>query len=422
MDKSEKKLFSVGLNHESCPLDMRGSLAVGPDEIDSALKRILEGGNATEAVILSTCNRTEIFGVSRTSKLLIDWLSSYSSTDQFELRKYIYTFDGIDVARHAFRVASGLDSMVLGETQILGQLKDAVRRADASGTLGAQLRSLFDMSFTVAKKVRTETEIGANSISLAAAAAKIAENIYGSLGNSKILFVGTGEMNKLCAEYFTARNHLGICFTNRTLSKAESFAKEFNGEYIPFSDLNFCLHEFDVVVSCTASVEPIIRKGPVSSAIRRRKRKPILFLDLAVPRDIEPAVGEVPDVFLYTVDDLGQIVSQGAENRQLASSEAEEIVSSGVLDYKLTLEKKRRAPVIRAFRKYGEELAREESARAIDQIRRGEDPEAVCRSMSRAITNKFLHRPSQALNNETEIEGAALLHALIKLYGLDGEK
>jgi glutamyl-tRNA reductase len=394
-------------------------LAIGEHEIEAALKSLASLDSISESVILSTCNRTEIYCLASGVDEIVSWYSLYRGFSLQKLSSIVYKHSEQFAFRHACRVASGLDSMVLGETQILGQLKGSVRIADSAGTLGPRLRELFDASFSVAKQVRTTTDIGAHSISLAAASAKVSERIFGSLSESKVLFVGAGEMNRLCSEYFSTLNVESLSFANRTLRRAQALADALNGKYFSITDVLQRLHEFDIIVSCTGSPLPIIGKGTVEKAIERRRHRPILLIDLAVPRDIETEASDLEDVFLYTVDDLGKIVKDGMRNRESAAREAEKIIAERLVQFKSQLDREKSIPVIKKFRKRGELIARIELEKALSSIAKGERPEEVVKALSRAISNKFMDEPSRALNNDSTGEKFSLPEALERLYGLN---
>lgn len=396
-------------------------LAIGEHEIEAALKSLTSLDSISESVILSTCNRTEIYGLASDVDEIVSWYSRYRGFSLQKLSSIVYKHSEQFVFRHACRVASGLDSMVLGETQILGQLKGSVRIADSAGTLGPRLRELFDASFSVAKQVRTTTDIGAHSISLAAASAKVSERIFGSLSKSKVLFVGAGEMNRLCSEYFSTLNVESLSFANRTLRRAQVLADALNGKCFSITDVPQRLHEFDIIVSCTGSPLPIIGKGTVEKAIERRRHRPILLIDLAVPRDIETEVSDLEDVFLYTVDDLGKIVKDGMRNRESAAREAEKIINDRLDQFDSQLNRVKIAPIIKKFRFHGEQIMQGELEKALASVERGEAPEKVMKTLSRAISNKFMDEPSRALSNYSSEEILSLPEALEKLFGLDKE-
>ena len=394
-------------------------LAIGEHEIESALKSLASSDSISESVILSTCNRTEIYCLASGVDEILSWYSRYRGFSLQRLSSIVYKHSEQFAFRHACRVASGLDSMVLGETQILGQLKGSVRIADSAGTLGPRLRELFDASFSVAKQVRTTTEIGAHSISLAAASAKVSERIFGSLSESKVLFIGAGEMNRLCSEYFSTLNVESLSFANRTLRRAQALADALNGKCFSITDVPQRLHEFDIIVSCTGSPLPIIGKGTVEKAIERRRHRPILLIDLAVPRDIETEASDLEDVFLYTVDDLGKIVKDGMRNRESAARDAEKIIAERLVQFKSQIDRKKIIPVIKKFRERGELIVQIELGKALSSIAKGERPENVVKALSRAISNKFMDEPSRALNNDSTGEKLSLSEALERLYGLN---
>jgi glutamyl-tRNA reductase len=304
-------IFTLGINHHSAPLAIRERVAFNAEKLHGALADLTHSQSVKEVAILSTCNRTEIYCSAETPEVVIDWLSRYHQVERADLAPYLYTHDQPDAIRHAFRVACGLDSMVIGEPQILGQMKDAVRVAEESGTLGTQLHKLFQRSFSVAKEVRSTTAIGANIVSMAAAGVHLAERIFESVEEQRILFIGAGEMIELCAAHFCARQPKQVTIANRTLERGRVLAERYNGTAIRLDELAEHLAQHDIIVSCTASPLPIIGLGMVERAVKARRHRPMFMVDLAVPRDIEEEVGELDDVFLYTVDDLAQVVESG---------------------------------------------------------------------------------------------------------------
>src|SRR5205809_1227836 len=318
---AHSSLFALGLNHQTAPLAIRERVVFHVERLREALTEI-KRSLAHEAAILSTCNRTELYvagdNPAAGAPQLSEWLARYHRFEPDGLRPYLYTLPSEQAVRHVFRVASGLDSMVLGEPQILGQLKEAARTAESAGTLGTVLHKLFQRSFAVAKEVRSTTQVGAASVSMAAAAVKLAARIFPSLREQNVLFIGAGEMIELCATHFAAQEPARIAVANRTTERAGKLAARFNGRAIELKSLAEHLHEYDVVVSCTASSLPILGKGLVERALKQRRRRPMLMVDLAVPRDIEPDVAELGDVFLYTVDDLDGIVSANLDARRSA--------------------------------------------------------------------------------------------------------
>ncbi len=411
-------IFTLGINHHSAPLAIRERVAFNAEKLHSALADLTHSQSVKEVAILSTCNRTEIYCSAETPELVIDWLSRYHQVDRADLAPYLYTHDQPDAIRHAFRVACGLDSMVIGEPQILGQMKDAVRVAEESGTLGTQLHKLFQRSFSVAKEVRSTTAIGANIVSMAAAGVHLAERIFESVEQQRILFIGAGEMIELCAAHFCARQPKQVTIANRTLERGRVLAERYNGTAIRLDELAEHLAQHDIIVSCTASPLPIIGLGMVERAVKARRHRPMFMVDLAVPRDIEVEVGELDDVFLYTVDDLAQVVESGRESRQAAVVEAETIIATRVQDFLGWLQARDTVPVIRSLRDSAERMRRHEIEHAMKLLAKGEDPQKVLEHLSQRLTNKFLHAPTQALNLAEGSERAELQSATARLFHL----
>jgi glutamyl-tRNA reductase len=387
-------VWALGINHTTAPLDLRGRFAFAIDQIEPTLKA-LRGAlkRDPEAALISTCNRTEIYCACEQAQLetTLDWLAESGGVSPALLRAHSYVLNDGQAARHAFRVASGLDSMVLGEPQILGQIKDAVRAAEAAGSLGTTLSQLFQRSFAVAKEVRTSTEIGAHSISMAAAAVRLAGQLFEDLGEVKVLFVGAGEMIDLCATHFAAKKPKSIAIANRTLARGEELASKFGAEVMRLSELPDRLHEFDAVISCTASTLPLIGLGSVERALKRRKRRPMFMVDLAVPRDIEIEVKDLEDVYLYTVDDLASVVQTAQANRQAAVAQAEAIVDAGVQSFLHWIEQRSSVPLIQQLNSQADEWRAVEIARARKLLAKGENVDDVLEALSRGITQKMLH-------------------------------
>ncbi len=411
-------IFTLGINHHSAPLAIRERVAFHAEKLHQALADLTHNGRVREAAILSTCNRTEIYCAAETPEAVVDWLTRYHRVERGEIAPYLYLHDQPDAVRHAFRVASGLDSMVIGEPQILGQMKEAVRVAEESGTLGTQLHKLFQRSFSVAKEVRSTTAIGANIVSMAAAAVHLAERIFESLATQRILFIGAGEMIELCAAHFCARQPKLVTVANRTVERGRALAERFNGTAIRLDELGEHIAQHDIVVSCTASPLPIIGLGMVERAVKARRHRPMFMVDLAVPRDIEEEVGELDDVFLYTVDDLANVVESGLESRQAAVVEAETIVSNRVHDFLGWLEARDTVPVIRSLRDSAERMRRHEIEHALKLLARGEAPEKVVEQLSQRLVNKFLHAPTQTLNLAEGADRADLQSLTERLFHL----
>jgi len=387
-------VWALGINHTTAPLDLRGRFAFAIDQVAPTLQALRAAlQHQPEATLISTCNRTEIYCAGDQPQLehTLHWLAQSGGIPTETLRAHSYTMSDGLAARHAFRVASGLDSMVLGETQILGQIKNAVRAAESAGAMGNTLSQLFQRSFAVAKEVRTSTEIGAHSISMAAAAVRLAGQLFENLNEVKILFVGAGEMIELCATHFAAKNPKSIAIANRTLANGEELARRFGAEVMRLADLPERLHEFDAVVSCTASTLPIIGLGAVERALKQRRHRPMFMVDLAVPRDIEPEVKVLEDVYMYTVDDLASVVQTAQANRQAAVAQAEAIVDAGVQSFLHWIDQRTAVPLIQQLNAQADEWRAIEIARARKLLAKGADVEAVLEALSRGLTQKMLH-------------------------------
>ena len=391
-------VWTLGINHHTAPLDLRGRFSFALEQMGPALHGLRQTfAHHPEAAILSTCNRTEVYCASDRVDVdhTLNWLAQAGGVPMHVLRDYTYTLQDDTTARHAFRVASGLDSMVLGEAQILGQMKNAVRAAEAAGSLGTTLNQLFQRSISVAKEVRSSTEIGAHSISMAAAAVRLASQLFEDLGQIRILFVGAGEMIELATTHFAARSPKQIVIANRTMEKGEALAARFGASVMPLADMPERLHEFDAVISCTASTLPIIGLGAVERALRKRRHRPMFMVDLAVPRDIEPEVKALDDAYLYTVDDLATVVQTGQAQRQAAVEQAEAIIDEGVQSFMQWM--RQRDPhygvvsLIREVNQQADAWREMELAKARKRLAKGEDVDAVLEALSKGLTQKMLH-------------------------------
>ncbi len=413
------ELFAFGINYRTAPINLREQVVFSEDVMEHALHDLVAHYPVKEAAIVSTCNRTEVYCSTEKPEEVTNWLANFHHLQIKELEPYLYRLPREQAVKHAFRLASGLDSMVLGEPQILGQIKDAVKSAEQAGTLGTLLHKLFQRTFFVAKEVRTSTEIGVNSVSIAAATARLAERIFGNISEQSILFVGAGEMIELCANHFFSRHPKHATIINRTIERAQSLAFRFSANAVALNELPEQLALHDIVITCTASSLPIIGKGMVERAIKTRKHRPILMVDLAVPRDIEPEVAKLDDVFLYSVDDLAGIVQEGLDLRQSSVIQAEAIIDSNVIDFMRWLESRELVPTIRALRNQVEQYRQHELQRAIKLLKNGNDPQKVMESLSSGLANKFLHMPSSALNQATAGEREDLVELINRLYQLD---
>jgi len=410
------QLFAVGINHQTAPLSVREQVVFHAEGLVGALRELVDRRPVKEAAIISTCNRTEIYCSTVDPHAALDWMAGYHSLRPQQIEPYVYQLPQEKAVKHAFRVASGLDSMVLGEPQILGQFKQAVRTAQAAGTLGLLLNKLFQRTFAVAKTVRSETDIGAATVSMASAAVGLAQRIYSAISEQSVLFIGAGEMIELCATHFAAQHPRRLTFANRTLERAQALADRFLGRAITLNDLPSQLASHDIVVSSTASTLPIIGKGLMERALAARKHRPMLMFDLAVPRDIEEEVAQLDDVFLYGVDDLGKVAREGMDVRQNAVARAEVIIENQVTEFMHWLGNRELVPTIRALRDAAERARRHEMKRALRRLGKGEDPQVVLEQLSRALKAKLTHGPTHALSHAREDERDQLAELLTRLY------
>lgn len=425
------ELFAVGFNYNSAPLALRERVAL-PCELLSQALTDLQGFLAKkhldnlkpDVFAISTCNRTEFYcSVKREPELvqawLLDWIYQYNSIEPSELAEHLYLLSKEEAIRHLFRVACGLDSMVLGEAQILGQIKTAAQIAQQADTLGKILHHLLQKTFSVAKDVRTHTEIGAHSTSMAAAGIKLAKRIFGDLSQRKVLFVGAGEMIQQTLPYFAAENPAEITIANRNPERAKTLIETIQqGKIISLIDLPNALPQADIIVSCTASSLPIIGLGMVQTAKKLRKNEPIFMLDLAVPRDIEHQVNELNDIFLYTVDDLSQLVQQGKQNRIASIAEADKIIDDHVSDFLRWSGELSLVPVIQNIREKGKEIAQQELLHSKKMLDRGNEANQTLEIMAHRINAKFLHGSMRALHEAPEQEKEILLKWLPKIFNL----
>ena len=413
-------VYTLGLNHVSAPVALRERVSLTDELVKPAIESLRNafGGAVQEAAVLSTCNRTELYCAAdrQVAQQLPAWLADFRQLELGALRPHLYLHNQDQAVRHAFRVASGLDSMVLGEPQILGQMKGAVKTAEEAGALGTLLHQLFQRTFSVAKEVRTTTAIGEQSVSLAAAAVRLAERVFGSLSETKVLFIGAGEMIELCATHFAARQPAQMAVANRTIERADVLATRFDASSMRLADLPDRLAEFDVIVSCTASTLPILGLGLVEKATIKRRRLPMVMVDLAVPRDIEPEVGRLDDVYLYSVDDLGAVVQSGAQARQAAVIQAEAIIDTRVRSFMHWLQLRSTVPIIKGLQAGAQELQALELDKAKKALAKGESPEVVMEQLAHALTQKYLHGTLAAIHQSEEAERQQLLGWLPRLF------
>lgn len=411
-------IVALGVNHVSAPIEVRERLAFAADEMADRLRDLVAQPDVDEAAIISTCNRTEIYAVianEAAKRTLLHWLCRTRKVGADWLAAYLYEYTDADAVRHLLRVCAGLDSLVLGEPQILGQMKEAVRAANEAGALGTLLHQLFQRTFSVAKEVRSQTAIGAHSVSMAAAAVRLAERVFGDMSQTNVLFVGAGEMIELCATHFAALKPRHMVVANRTLERADVLASRFTAKTMKLTELPDRLAEFDVIVSCTASSLPILGLGMVERATRSRRHKPMVMIDLAVPRDIETEVGRLADVYLYTVDDLGRMVQSGTDARRAAVVQAEAIIETRVQNFMHWLQNRQVVPAIIEIHQAADQVRQAELEKARRLLARGESPEAVLEQLAHGLTQKYMHGPLSALNRSEEVEREQLLNLLPRL-------
>ncbi len=397
-------LYTIGLNHQTAPIEIRERAAFSPDSMEDALQDLRQTARVREAAILSTCNRTEIYCgyESNEPKSVMEWLKCQAGLQSRELSNVVYNFPDEQAVRHVFRVASGLDSMVVGESQILGQMKSAFQSAIRYGTTGKVLNRLFQHAFHVAKQVRTDTTIGENAVSVANMGVHLAKQLYSDLSEQRVLLIGAGDTTELVARYFKQNLVKHIIIANRSVARAEVIAQEIGSEAIRLSEVPRRLPEADIVVSSTASTLPILGKGAIENALKERRRRPMFLLDLAVPRDIEPEVSQLQDAYLYTIDDLENLVKENRGLRQQAAEQAENIIDLQVVKFMRWKRSLQSVPVICSLREDLDRMMTEELDKAKKKLRTGVDPNEVLELMARDLTNKFAHKPSQTLRHLEE--------------------
>ena len=405
----------LGINHKTAPVALREKIAFNEDRLVAALRTLrLESGIA-EVVILSTCNRTEVYWSGSASGAdLSQWLERHHGNN-LDLASSLYVHQEQRAVEHAFSVASGLDSMVLGEAQILGQLKDAYRVAQETGSTGPTLNKLFQAAFSAAKRVRSETQIGANAVSLASATVKLARRMYADLGAQNTLMIGAGEMIALTARHFATAGVKRMVIANRTLDRAQQLAVELKGYAVGLDQLDKELTQADIVVSCTASTDPLITRAMAAAALKARRRKPIFMVDLAVPRDINPAVAELEDVYLFSIDDLQQLVDENRQSREVAAGGARLLIEEEVARFLTESRAKDAAPAIRALRQQADVIRLQTLEQARRMLAGGKPSDEVLEFLANTLTNRLLHTPTQALRQASESADTALAEALTRL-------
>ncbi|MBX9605294.1 MAG: glutamyl-tRNA reductase [Gammaproteobacteria bacterium] len=413
-------LFVIGLSHKTAPVEVREKLAFDLGQLPSALGALNACPGVDESLILSTCNRTELYCDlhADAARAPLTWLAQYRNIGAADIEPHLYHLDSEQAVRHALRVAAGLDSLVVGEPQILGQLKDAYRTAVDAGTVGKFLNRLMQFSFSTAKMIRSETEIGNTPVSVAYAAVKLAQQIHGSLEKRSALLIGAGDTISLVANHLVGANIGRLVVANRSLENAQTLAERVGGQAIELHDITHHLTKVDIVVTSTASRLPIVTRGIIDVAMKQRGFDPMFIVDLAVPRDVEPSVGELEDVYLYTVDDLEHVVSSNLKLRHEAAAQAEEMVHLQVRDYMDWLKVQGSGETIAEFRARGERIRDELMAKARGRLARGEDPAVVLDFLANTLTNKLMHSPTAALRAGGGRED--FVRVARELLGLDG--
>ncbi|WP_423896828.1 glutamyl-tRNA reductase [Candidatus Pelagadaptatus aseana] len=425
-------LLAFGINHNTASLDFREQVAFAPDQVQTALRMACHDAGLDEAVILSTCNRTELYvhgrgvegneGGRSALDCLKEWLVHFQDLSHGELDACHYSYQDGEAIEHMMRVASGLDSMVLGEPQILGQMKSAYAVACEAGTVGRYLHGAFHQTFSIAKRVRTETAIGENPVSVAYAAVSLAQQIFSDLKQDTALLVGAGETIELVARHLTEQKIGRLIVANRTLGRAHELAEKFSAEAILLADIPEHLHRADIVITSTASQLPLLGKGAVESALKKRRHKPMFMVDIAVPRDIETEVADLEDVYLYSVDDLKEVIDENMRSRQEAAEKARQIVTEGAGQYLQELRALGSVNTIKAFRQKAESLRNQELQKAIKALESGAAPELVVQQLARGLTNKLLHAPTKRLKQAGAAGENELLEFSNQLFDLTDKR
>ena len=417
-------LLALGLNHKTAPIDIRERVSFGPDIVVGALRSLAEHAGAGEAVIVSTCNRTEIYcaGDALDGDALQRWLSRFHGLDAALVRPYVYSYRDKEAVCHLFEVAAGLDSMILGEPQILGQVKSAFQTAQSSGAIGKLLGRLFQCTFALAKQVRTDTAIGNSPVSVAFAAVTLARQIFADLSAQTALLIGAGETIELAARHLHQHGLGRMVVANRTVERAHGLAAQFDGYAIALTEIAAHLPEADIVISSTASPLPILGKGMVESALKKRRHRPVFMVDIAVPRDVEPEVAELEDVYLYTVDDLEEVIEENLRSRQEAAEQAREIVETHAEEFMGWLRSLDALSVIQDFRTRAEAIRDEVLDKALRQVGAGKSPEEALQFLANTLTNKLLHAPSAQLRAAGSNGQTQLLEAASTLFQLNADR
>ncbi len=417
-------LYTLGMNHTTAPVAVRERMVFSSDQVGKALKELISVGGIEEAAILSTCNRTELYCNLQSlnnDDPVLKWLGAFHHFNKNEIQPFLYRHLDRSAVRHVLRVACGLDSMILGEPQILGQFKSAYQDANRAGTLGSKLSRLFQHAFATAKQIRTDTAIGANPVSVAFAAVSLAKQIFENLRYQSALLIGAGETIELVARHLASNRIGSIIVANRNIVRAQALADQFNGTGIGLTHLGETLPACDIIVSSTASPLPILGKGLVESALKQRKHRPIFMVDIAVPRDIEPEVGELDDIYLYTVDDLDEVIHESLETRRQAAAQADEMIQSQVENFMAWLRLQEAVGTIKTYRSIAERQRQQTLVKAKHMLQQGKSVETILEFLAYTLTNKLTHGPTRALNVAGRQGRRDLLEAAKVLLNLEDE-
>ena len=408
-----------GLNHNTAPVEIREQVIFSGDAVPRALVQLLDLDGIDETVLLSTCNRTEFYVVANDGDtgVLEAWLQNDQNLNA-EARKALFTLEQDDAIRHLFRVACGLDSMVLGEPQILGQLKDAYRQAQQAGSVGSQLSRLFQHTFSVAKKVRSDTDIGSSPVSVAYAAVTLANQFFAGFSRHTALLIGAGTTIELVARHLASKGIGRLFVANRDINRAQALASQFGGFALPISEIEGTLPEADILISATASTDPVISLEQMTKAVQARKHKPVFAVDIAVPRDIDPEVSTLKDVYLYTIDDLNKVIIEGQSNREAAAVDANRILDDEIQRYLLMERSKEIAPIITELRDQGDAIRKAVLKQARLRLNRGTDSDEVLEYATASLMKKMLHQPSVRLREAGEHSDKEMIKAARALFGL----
>ncbi len=415
-------LHVLGLNHNTAPVEIREQVVFTDDGIDRALAEVAALNGVAEAVVLSTCNRTEFYVETTNADVgnVRDWLQRDQQLDDAASAS-LFTLDNEEAIRHLFRVACGLDSMVLGEPQILGQLKDAFRHAEQKGTTGKRLHRLFHHTFSVAKKVRTDTEIGSSPVSVAYAAVNLANQFFAGFSQHTALLIGAGVTIELVARHLYAKEIGRLFVANRDIERAQKLATHFDGFALPLSEIEGTLPEADILISSTASTAPVVSMEQMQSAILSRKHKPVFAVDIAVPRDLDPEIGNLNDVYLYTIDDLDKAIMEGQSNREAAAIDANRILDDEIRRYLSIERSKEVAPIITALRDHGDDFRAQVLEQGRRRLAKGADSDEVLEYVTSALLKKLLHQPSVRLREAGEQSDKEFINIVSELFGLNGK-